>query len=201
MPRSTAQNEAMRVATRDAVLDAALRCFARRGFAAASIREIASEAGISTGLIYRHYATKDHLFGDLLDRAIDGLAQTVRTMSDGDDPLEVLRDFTQRFLDDLSDGEGAAEFYVVLDRAVLADDPVGARERLLPHHRAFRRALIETIERGQRLGQLAPDAAEELAGCYLAMLSGIATMRVTLADGFALPTTETVLRVLRGGAG
>ena len=43
------------------LLEAAAICFARRGFHRTTMDEIAREAGVSAGLIYRHYASKDDL--------------------------------------------------------------------------------------------------------------------------------------------
>jgi len=41
------------------ILDAALRCFARKGFYQTTMHDISDEAGISVGLIYRYFANKD----------------------------------------------------------------------------------------------------------------------------------------------
>jgi TetR/AcrR family transcriptional regulator, repressor for uid operon len=41
------------------ILDAALVCFAKRGFHQASMHDISAEAGISVGLIYRYFENKD----------------------------------------------------------------------------------------------------------------------------------------------
>jgi AcrR family transcriptional regulator len=54
--------------TRREVLDAAGVVFARRGFEAATVQEIADEAGRTTGAIYTHFATKADLFLALLDQ-------------------------------------------------------------------------------------------------------------------------------------
>ncbi len=40
------------------ILEAALRCFVRTGFSAASMRDIATEAGVSLGLLYRYFDDK-----------------------------------------------------------------------------------------------------------------------------------------------
>jgi AcrR family transcriptional regulator len=65
MARTDEQLAAIRERTRAKVLDAATRVFTRRGFAAASMQDIANEADISVGLIYRHFKTKEELFGAL----------------------------------------------------------------------------------------------------------------------------------------
>ena len=55
---------------RAAILDAALLVFAERGYHAASIDEIAREAGVSKALIYEHFASKQALWASLLDAQV-----------------------------------------------------------------------------------------------------------------------------------
>ena len=55
MPRTSQQNEQIRQATRQAIVDAAMVCFARQGYAQTTIRHIATEANISTGLMYHYF--------------------------------------------------------------------------------------------------------------------------------------------------
>lgn len=49
------------------ILAAATTCFAKRGFHQTSMDDIAREAGISAGLIYRHFASKDDLIVALVE--------------------------------------------------------------------------------------------------------------------------------------
>src|SRR2546429_9583619 len=53
---------------RTQILDAALICFAKRGFHEASMRDISAEAGISVGLIYRYFENKDAVISAMADR-------------------------------------------------------------------------------------------------------------------------------------
>lgn len=48
--------------TRASLLGAAAKVFARRGYDGASIAEITSEAGLTSGAIYAHYGSKAELF-------------------------------------------------------------------------------------------------------------------------------------------
>src|SRR6201981_2025866 len=50
------------------ILDAALVCFAQRGFHQTSMHDISSEAGISVGLIYRYFANKEAVISAMADR-------------------------------------------------------------------------------------------------------------------------------------
>jgi AcrR family transcriptional regulator len=49
------------------ILDAAVACFAKRGFHQASMHDISAEAGISVGLIYRYFENKDAVISAMAD--------------------------------------------------------------------------------------------------------------------------------------
>jgi AcrR family transcriptional regulator len=56
--------------SRRQVLDAALRLFSRRGYRATTVRDIADEAGVSTGNVYHHFEDKEQIFRTLLDEFV-----------------------------------------------------------------------------------------------------------------------------------
>lgn len=61
--------EARQTLDLDAVIDAALRVFNQRGFEAASMQDIAREAGLSKSSIYHHVSSKEELLARALERA------------------------------------------------------------------------------------------------------------------------------------
>jgi TetR/AcrR family transcriptional repressor of uid operon len=50
------------------ILNAAIVCFAKRGFHQASMHDISAEAGISVGLIYRYFENKEAVISAMADR-------------------------------------------------------------------------------------------------------------------------------------
>jgi AcrR family transcriptional regulator len=58
-----------RTQRRDQILAAATQAFARAGFTATSLDDIAAEAGISRAILYRHFDSKTDLYQAVLDRA------------------------------------------------------------------------------------------------------------------------------------
>jgi AcrR family transcriptional regulator len=62
---------------RSEILDSALAVFSERGYHAASIDDIAGEAGVSKALIYEHFASKQELHADLIARNARELTQRV----------------------------------------------------------------------------------------------------------------------------
>jgi len=61
------QREEKSERSRRAVLDAALHLFGKQGYRATTIREIAEQAGVSTGNVYHHFPDKEAIFRELLD--------------------------------------------------------------------------------------------------------------------------------------
>ncbi len=61
------QREGKSERSRRQVLDAALNLFSHRGYRATSVREIAENAGVSTGNVYHHFPDKEAIFRTLLD--------------------------------------------------------------------------------------------------------------------------------------
>src|SRR4051794_9133229 len=50
------------------ILDAAISCFAKRGFHLTSMHDISAEAGVSVGLIYRYFENKEAVIAAMADR-------------------------------------------------------------------------------------------------------------------------------------
>src|SRR5437588_12894751 len=75
-----------RVPRVDLIRAAALRHFARHGYHAASMRQIAAEAGITIATLYFHCATKEQLLFDVLENhmrdLLEGLDSTLADASD-----------------------------------------------------------------------------------------------------------------------
>jgi AcrR family transcriptional regulator len=57
-----------RAQRREQILDAATEAFARSGFAATSLEDIAAEAGVARMILYRHFDSKTELYRAVLDR-------------------------------------------------------------------------------------------------------------------------------------
>lgn len=64
-------------AQRDAMLAAAARLFAERGYPVASVAGLAQALGVSKALLYHYYRDKEQLLFDIVDRYLDGLLAAV----------------------------------------------------------------------------------------------------------------------------
>jgi AcrR family transcriptional regulator len=112
-----------RAERREQLLAAATQAFARTGFAATSLDDIAAAAGISRVLLYRHFDSKADLYRAVLDRAVARLTAAVG-----------VRDFTWTSIDALL--------------KVAAEDPDGFR--LLFRHAAREPQFRQQMDRFQQ---------------------------------------------------
>src|SRR6267143_1954580 len=83
------------------ILDAALVCFAKRGFHQTSMHDISAEAGISVGLIYRYFENKEAVISAMADRhkkEIGEMLERARQAPSLLESLEIL--FTAHCCDD-----------------------------------------------------------------------------------------------------
>ncbi|HVW91959.1 MAG TPA: TetR/AcrR family transcriptional regulator [Devosia sp.] len=60
----------------DEVLDAALKLFEEKGFAATRVEDIAARAGISKGAVYLYFRSKEHILEGLVRRAVTPVADS-----------------------------------------------------------------------------------------------------------------------------
>jgi AcrR family transcriptional regulator len=83
MKRKRRTQAERRQETREEVLAAASRVFARNGFHATSLDAVAEEAGFSRGAVYYNFADKEKLFLELLDRRCAERARDIREVFSG----------------------------------------------------------------------------------------------------------------------
>ena len=85
-----------RLVTRQQLLDAAATVFARRGYAAASVDEIADAAGYTKGAVYANFETKQDLFLALMDRQTAQQEQALARLAQPGRPVgEAMTDLGQ----------------------------------------------------------------------------------------------------------
>lgn len=70
-PRTKEAQEKVREASRNNILNSALKLFAEKGYHATSMDNLARSAGISKGLIYNYFPTKEALLKGVVESAMD----------------------------------------------------------------------------------------------------------------------------------
>lgn len=96
MPRSPQQFEEMRKNRRFQIMEAALRLFALEGYGHASISRLATEAGISKGLMYNYFESKEALLGSILEHGMSQIMDMFDPDHDGNLESEELAEFIHK---------------------------------------------------------------------------------------------------------
>lgn len=153
MPRATAADAAE---TARRILDVATAQFAARGFAAASVDDIAQAAGVTRGAVYHHYSSKPGLFAAVAAAQQARVADAIvaATVEQG----TALRDGSHAFLDAITDGDSA--------RILLVDGPSALSWE------EWRRLDEQGPAAELRTGLAEAGVAEALLGPLTAALSG-----------------------------
>ncbi len=102
-PRTSHQLQELRENKKQQILQAALKVFAGKGYNGATINMIAKEAGISKGLMYSYYESKEKLLEELLNFGMQKAASflyedTTRKLDSKEAFAASLRKMIQLFL-------------------------------------------------------------------------------------------------------
>lgn len=196
MPRTEEQNAAMREASRAKIHSAAVKLFSEKGFAATGVQEIVDAAGISMGLLYRHYKTKDEILGALVAEALDGLEQVGQLFESDISPADAIWAFTDEIIGDFTKDEEFTQYMMLLTQPFLENLQYPWMSDLLERNAYMRSRFARLIERGQALGQFRPGDADKMTQLFFATVQGICLMKHFLKADFNPPTAEMMLAYL-----
>ena len=90
MPRTKEQYDQIRRGRREQIMSTAMELFAREGFGHISISTLAKEAGISKGLMYNYFSSKEELLKELLE---DGIEQIMKSLDPNRDGILTAEEF------------------------------------------------------------------------------------------------------------
>lgn len=149
--------DAYRKARSAEILSAAAACFARAGYQRTSMADIAREASLSVGALYRYYESKEALFHALARSAREANEALWAEVAGAGGPAAQLRSLLKRFLDMTADPECLPSLACDIRlRSEALDFPV-VREELQAAYRAqidnIARRLRAAKGRGAKTGQ------------------------------------------------
>jgi AcrR family transcriptional regulator len=158
--------------TRARLLDASGQVFARRGFHAATVDEIAEAAGYTKGAVYSNFANKDELFLALLDQRLAAQLQQVEALDAIESSEELLAAVPGRTEEEFA---AARDFGVLmLEFSLYAMRNPAARAELAKRYRQLRGRLGELITRRYARHRTSPPMPpEHLAALALATDAGL----------------------------
>ena len=189
MPRNKQQNERARDARREKIRVEALKQFALKGLGAARISDIAEGIGMAQGLLYHYYPSKEALYLDLAQDALDKTIENVEEVQGmrgkaRDKLLYLLRIFAGAIEQD----ENFARTFCLLTQSTAPlklrdnDREFLEEKRLFPYH-----VLAEIFHEGQSEGSVSDGEPMEYSLLFWSLVYGLAIHQVTHERPMPMP--------------
>ena len=182
--RSRLTNQERVALTRQQLLAAAATVFARRGYHAASVEEVASEAGYSTGAVYHHFQGKEDLFLALFEEHVaERIRDYAETFARGRDTGQQARGGADRWMAFLREEPDFFPLYIEFWAAAIRDPKL--RRRVKAGLGAFRDTFASQIEQGAEDAgvELPPGFAQRFGIVVNALGNGMALEKLADPDG------------------
>jgi AcrR family transcriptional regulator len=114
MPRTSAENDRIRRATREQILKTTLSLFCDKGYYPTSIEEIAKQAQISKGLLYHYFKSKADVLAALVDIRINDVLSVMNMAKAQPNPASQIRHIVEGALLDVQQKPDVFRFYLNL---------------------------------------------------------------------------------------
>ena len=155
------------------ILDAAVRVFARQGFHATRVSDIADEAGVAYGLVYHYFRSKEQVLNELFSERWSLLLTTIE-QTNGDTPARERLAAVARFIVD-SYRHDPELMKVIIVEVTRAANSFGRTH--LPEIRKAYELIAEIVAQGQAQGAFRSDIDPSFAslsfyGAIEQLLSG-----------------------------
>ncbi|MCA1608076.1 MAG: TetR family transcriptional regulator [Acidobacteria bacterium] len=201
MPRPSQSAATARAAIpdkREAILRAAAKVFARKGFFSSKVADVAGEAGIADGTVYLYFKSKDEILHSIFDRAMDEfIVEGKKELAALSNPVDRLRRIAELHLERLgTDRDLAIVFQVELRGSIKFMQEFSAAG-----FAEYLDIIRQTIDDGQRKGFFRTDIKPVVAAKMLyGALDEMVTNWILSKKQYALaPMADEVLKVFLGG--
>ncbi|HEY5659269.1 MAG TPA: TetR/AcrR family transcriptional regulator [Gaiellaceae bacterium] len=192
--RSTGQEDKRRL-----ILDAAVRVFARKGYHASRVGDIAEEAGVAHGLLYHYFRSKDELLETIFRETWRDVLDAVRVVEETDESARERLAGVAKIL--LRAWRRDPDLVRVLVREVTRS--TGLQRRVDEIDQAFA-ALERIIAGGQEDGEFRADVDPRMVsyvfyGAVEEILTGWVLGQLDDGDEQIAAAEQTVIEVVCGG--
>jgi TetR/AcrR family fatty acid metabolism transcriptional regulator len=196
--RTGAASRAIVPDKREAILRAAVKVFAQKGYFNSKVSDIAGEAGIADGTVYLYFRSKDEVLHSVFDQAMKVFIDEGRKeLALLDDPIDRLRKIAELHLERLgSDRDLAIVFQVELRGSIKFMQEFSAAG-----FADYLDIIRQTVEDGQRSGVFRSDIKPVTAAKILyGALDEMVTNWILSKKRYALaPMADEVLKTFFGG--
>lgn len=183
-PKTTIQNEEIRQKSKSNIMQAALQEFGSHGFESTSIAQIAKRAGVSKGLLYNYFDSKDQLLQAIIMQAIEESEQKLGSLI-SDDSGQTIENIIRWTFKEFRENTEYWRLYTELSF------------KLSKHTFMHDMALVKGKEfvdfLAMHLENLGFANAEQEARVFAAVMDGIAIHALTLGEDYPMDEMQEFL--------
>ena len=167
------------------IFTAAMTLFESQGYFATTVEQITTEAGVSKGLVYNYFKSKDELLVGLIDDATDKMASVAKTFDSGDSMEESLLLFVDNYFSFLRNERQFLKLQLTLALMPELNEVVSKPQKQ-------RSALLLKMVHGW-FSRVKVAESKSKARLLLAMLDGIALHYLFIYDRYPLTSMKSQL--------
>ena len=175
------------------ILNAALDLFMRRGYAATKISDIAQAVGMSTGLLFHYFPSKEALYTTLIQYGIQGPQQVMDLPHT--EPLAFFEEAARQVLLYVQTDPFTAKMFALMSQAQYSDAIPASAKSLVQGFNIFE-PTAALIRAGQQQGTIRQGDPLALALTFWMSIMGIAQALV-IYPGFPCPQSDWIVDMLR----
>lgn len=197
MARNQATNQKLKDERREQILSAALLLFATKGLAATTVTDIAAAAGMSQGLMYHYYESKEEIFTELIRGAFERLNFACRALVQmPQPPHEKIRMAIDALLQGISENVNHARYHLLIAQATVSEAiPPAARVLITEENRLPYEIIAQIMREGQQAGTIKQHDPDELALLFWTSINGLAIYKAVHGDKFKPPEAMLLMRM------
>ena len=183
---------------REAILRAAIKVFAQRGYFNSKVADVAKEAGIADGTVYLYFKSKDEILHSVFDRAMEEfIAEGKKELARIESPKDKLRRIAELHLEKLSADRDLA----IVFQVELRGSTKFMQEFSAAGFAEYLDIIQQTFIEGQRKGIFQKDLKPIVCAKILyGALDEMVTNWILSNNSYPLaPMAEEVLKVFFGG--
>lgn len=180
---------------RQEILGEALRLFVRKGYAATKVSDIAEAVGMSTGLMFHYFDSKEKLYEELVKLGVEGPMGMVGAMAAEGDALSFFEGAAAGIMGFLRDEPAMADMFVLMGNAFM-DEAVPEGARTLLAGLDVHTPTAEIVRRGQREGTIREGDPVALSIAFWCAIQGIAE-ELALNPDMPCPDSAWIVDIVR----
>ena len=198
MARNAEQNQQIKDERQQQILSCAVKLFATRGLAATRVSDIAKAVGMSQGLLYHYYPSKEDIFVDIVRMAFLKMNAAARALETQKQSVKDKLGFAvPKILNDLERSEDFAWYSTLITMASISDAiPPEAAEIIRKEREVPYLAMTRIFRQGQKEGSVRQCDAKALSLVFWSAIKGLALQKTYVGKSYRSPDASVLLDLI-----